>query len=77
MLESIKINIASVPDRESLVAELFVKHEMWAEINQENGQPVLEVYPRGNGQPWILPLEDVLQALTTAKKKLVDVEEEG
>jgi len=35
------ITIASVPDREKLVAELWYNQELWGEISQETGELIL------------------------------------
>ena len=42
-----KIDIASPPDREHLVAEILVGGEQWAEVNIESGRLDVELYPRG------------------------------
>lgn len=36
-MEKFRINIASPPDREYLVAEIFYDNMYWAEISQETG----------------------------------------
>ena len=66
------MDIASPPDREKLVAELFYEHEQWAELHQEVSTGLtLELYPRRDGQPWSFPLTDALAALQVASRRLV------
>lgn len=67
----ISIDIASLPDREKLVAELFVGTEQFAELNTESGELLLEVYPRQDGEPWRLSYAELLEALSHAKQRLV------
>jgi hypothetical protein len=66
-----RVCISSPPDREHLVAEIFLGDDQWAEINQENGCLEVEIYPKPNGQPWSLGLEDMLSITETAKEKLL------
>ena len=35
MVEPIRVDLASPPDRERLVAQIMIGDEQWAEINQE------------------------------------------
>jgi hypothetical protein len=65
-----KINLASPPDRELLVAMINVENEQWAEVNQESGNLTVEIYPRQNGQPWVFDLEATLKVLQAAKQRL-------
>ena len=70
-MSKMTISLASPPDREKLVAEVFYEDEQWAEINQESGTLQLEIYPRCNGQHWNFLFEDALIALQSAKTRLV------
>jgi hypothetical protein len=67
----IEILIASLPDREKVVAELWLDQEMLAEINQEQDILMLECYPGFEGRAWAVPLDEFVAALNTAKEKLV------
>ena len=66
----IKINISSPPDREFLVAEIFVGNEQIAEINQESKKLEVEIYPRKSGDFWRINYEDLIKILQEAKRKL-------
>ena len=44
------VQIASVPDRDNLVAELWYGDEQWGEISQETENLRLEIYPRASGK---------------------------
>lgn len=70
MAGRITIDIASPPDREKLVAEIFVDHEQLCELNIETGELTLELYPRKDGGPWQMPLQELMQALAKAKEQL-------
>lgn len=71
MAEEVTVTIASPPDRDNLVAEIWVGDEMWAEVSTDHGYPTLEVYPKPSGHPWLFKLEDVENALRTARDKLL------
>lgn len=74
-LEKFEILIASLPDREELVAEIYYVHDQWVEISQEPGveQPIIQFYPPSDKKYWEFPLEDALEALQLAKKKFLDM----
>jgi hypothetical protein len=63
------ITVASLPDRENLVAEVFYDGVQWAEISQENTEVVIQFYPHPRQDHWEFPLEDAMEALITAKKR--------
>lgn len=65
-----RITVASPPDRERLVAEIFFGDVQWAEINQEHEGFEIEFYPRPDGAPWRIPLQDALTALREAESRL-------
>jgi hypothetical protein len=77
---TIEAILASPPEREDLVVQLFVKDGgQWGEIIQENKKLILELYQQENGQPWRLDLEEVRKALDLScdrLKSLFDVEPE-
>jgi hypothetical protein len=68
---AIQVDIASPPDREKLVAEIFIGNEQWAEINQEKNELELEIYPRQDGRPWIIPFGLAMEALETGRRRLL------
>jgi len=70
-MSDFRISISSPPDRNYLVTEILVDGEQWAELNQEAGDLVLEIYPRRDKQPWRITYDAAIEALTLAKKRLV------
>jgi len=66
-----RMDIASPPDREKLVAELFYGSEQWAEIHQELGHLTLQLYARRDGQPWEFPFDEAVSMLQRAGRRLV------
>ena len=66
-----EILITSPPDRERTVAEIWGDDDQLAEINDESGYVRVEIYPRLDGKPWLLPYDDLLQLLEQAKISLV------
>lgn len=67
-----EIVVASVPDRETVVAEMWVNGEQCAEIRQEEGTLIVELYPRPNGAPWLISHAELLTALEEASRRLED-----
>jgi hypothetical protein len=70
-MEAFRVTIASPPDRQRLVAEIFAGDTQVAEIKQEAERPLLELYPRPDGTPWNLDLVAFLEAVLTAKQRLL------
>lgn len=66
-----RVTIASPPDRENLVAEIFIGDIQWAEINQRGEVLEVEFYARPDDVPWRLPFSLALEALIAAKEDLV------
>jgi len=69
-MKQMTITIASVPDRDTLVAELWCENELWGELSQQQGELKLEIYPAPNGQTWNLKYEELIDIIQEAKKKL-------
>lgn len=67
-MKKLTIEITSPPDREDLVAEIWRKDQMIAEVNQESENLELEVYCSENAIQ--LDFESFLTALLEAKEKL-------
>ena len=62
--------MASVPDREEVVAEIWLGGAMFAEIRLEGNTLLVEVYNRREPGPWSLELVTLLDALGKAKRGL-------
>jgi hypothetical protein len=73
-MKGIRVEIASPPDRERLVAQIMVDNEQWAEVNQESGKLELEVDQRQDGQPWVVNFDDATYALAEARRRLTGVD---
>lgn len=70
MSDKWRITVASPPDREMHVVEIFFGDLQWAEINQEHSALEVEFYSRPDGRPWRFPLQDAIVVLREAKSKL-------
>ena len=66
-----RLQIASVSDRKKLVAELWYGDEQWAEVNQESGKLIIQIYQRRNGEPWSFEYNDALELLKSAGIQLL------
>jgi len=66
-----EIIIASLPDREKLVAELWYENKQWGELSQEQDIIKLELYSNPGDKYWIFEFDEVLEALKQAKRKLI------
>ncbi len=67
---TIKIQIASLPDRENVVAELWVGNVQVAEVSKEDGPLRVELYSPPGANHLDLPLDEFLDALQRAKENL-------
>lgn len=68
---SFVVEIASVPDRDHLVAEIWWDDCMVGEIRRtDDGGSRLEIYAQASGMPWSFDFCDWLEILQEAKKKL-------
>ena len=66
------VQIASVPDRNDVVAELWQGDDMVGEVQRTvDGQFMLEIYAKQGGSPWRINPDDLLVALTEAKTRLI------
>ena len=65
----ITLQIASPPDHENIVVELWFENIQLAEVSNENGVVEVELYQLP-GAPDKLPLDDFLTALQTARSNL-------
>ena len=70
-MSNIEIVIASVPDRDHVVAELWSGDYLFAEIRVEHEDRLVEIYPRKEGT-WTLTVNDLVQALKQAEGKLLE-----
>ena len=59
---SFTVEIASVLDRDDLVAEIWLGDAIVAELHRDNGNE--------SGQPWCFDLSDWLAVLSEAQRKL-------
>jgi hypothetical protein len=66
-MNKFNIEIVSVPDRNKLVAEIWHKKDLVAEINQEKDHLEIELYPL---QKVTLDFQEFLKVLEAAKGKL-------
>lgn len=66
------ITIASVPDREKPVAELWHEQELWGEISQETEDLLLEIYPNPSHISSQLKCEELIEIIQRAKDKLLN-----
>lgn len=68
----LKVQIASVPDRDNLVAEIWVGDQQLAEVSQETGTLKIEIYQRtGEARGiWEIEFDELVNALQEARNKL-------
>lgn len=65
------IEIASVPDRDDVVAEIWWGDAMVAELHRgASGGAEIEIYATESNDPWSFDLASWLAALTEAQRKL-------
>ncbi len=67
------ISIGSVPHREELVADIFYENQHFAEISEDTGKMIIEVYPDLKKDYWEFNFDEFIEALNKAKKRLSDM----
>jgi hypothetical protein len=68
MIEAI---VASPPDRDDLVVQLFSKESgQWGEMYQQDGIWWIDMYQQENGQPWRFRVEEVISVLSLSLAEL-------
>ncbi len=73
-MEDFRITIASLPDRENLVAEISYKNKQVAEINQETKKLIIQLYaPSKEKKCWEFSLEEFQKIVEKAKQKLIAI----
>ena len=73
--EKFRITIASLPDRENLVAEILYKGVQWVEISQETEELTIQFYSHPRQRYWEFLLDEALEVLEKAKKRLLGLGE--
>lgn len=68
-----RITIASLPDRERLVAEILYNGIQWAEISQETDQLMIQFYSHPQKKHWEFAFEEAFKILEQAKNKLLEL----
>jgi hypothetical protein len=73
-MEKFRITVASLPDRERLVAEVLYEGVQWAEISQEtNDGLIIQFYAHPSKKYWEFPFEEAIKILEQAKNKLLEL----
>ncbi len=62
--------ITSPPDRERLVAEIWVDDCQLAEISQEGEPQMIELYSSPQGDPWQISFDEFLATMKHASARL-------
>jgi hypothetical protein len=66
-----KILIASPPDRGGVVAEVYFGNNQLAELSVHGHDVTCEIYPCNQGRPWRVDIDELQEALSRAKQKLI------
>jgi hypothetical protein len=66
-----RIVIASFPNKEKVVAEIYDGENQWAELSQEHDSLILEIYPCEDTKAWTFQYQDVIDILKEAEHKLL------
>ena len=74
-----RIVVASDPDYENLVAEVYFADEIVCMFTQEGGSETMttHLFPRKDGRPWVLNTADLEEATGTARRRLTGLQREG
>lgn len=70
MSKPFRIQVASVPDREDLVAEIWFGSEQVAELRREEAGARIQLYPPRQERWWDFPYSEFLDVLQRAHEEL-------
>ena len=70
-MSDFEIVVASVPDRDELIAELYYKGNQWGEISHETDEMLIQFYPHPSEGYWEFSLKELLDALEQAKQRMI------
>lgn len=71
-LENFSILIASLPNREHCVCEIYYNNVQWVEISKETDEPIIQFYANPRQSFWEFPLDVALEVLEKAKKRYLE-----
>jgi len=69
-MNKFEIILASVPDREDLVAEIWHEGDLIAEVNKEKGYLELEFFSQSLSNKLIFKMDELCDVLIKVKNKL-------
>lgn len=69
-MSKFKIEITSPPDKNNIVAEIWISDNHICEVNKESGYYEIEIYSPMNRKFWTFTLDEFLEVLQEAKKRL-------
>lgn len=72
-MKKFRITIASLPDRERLVAEIIYDGVQWAEISQESDDLIVQFYPHPTEDCWEFSFDESMKILEQARNKLLEL----
>ena len=67
---SFAVELSSVPDRDGVVAEVWLGQVLLAQLHHEDGVVRVQFYPMPSGHIWELSYDDLIAALITARTRL-------
>ena len=70
--EKFEVVIASLPDRENLVSEIYYCDIQWIEISQETEDVRIQFYPHPYKDCWEFNVDEAILAIKLAKAKLLE-----
>ena len=64
------LQIISPAGLKYLAVKIWLGDEQIGEVNREQGEPILELYPRSDGEPWRVSVEEFMEVLTKACREI-------
>ena len=71
-MNKFRITVASLPNSENLVAEVFYENLQFAEIFYENKKLMVEFYGYEKKDIWRFPFHQIMDILEEAKQRLIE-----
>lgn len=70
-MDNFEIIIASLSNKEYLVAEIYYNNMYWVQIFQERNNLVIQFYPHPTKKCWEFSFDEALKILEQAKQELL------
>jgi hypothetical protein len=70
-MEKFRITVASLPDRERPVAEIYYDNMYWVQVSQETDDLSIQFYSHPKNKCWEFEFDKAIEVLKRAERELL------